>query len=252
MSKDLKRIAEAILWEEFPSDSLTLDETVEVANIAAAIISTRTSVMERKAEGNAFILWLGGVHMDIFVYGAQLLIKYYQVNFRFDEKTLARMDVIGDQFYDAVGYSANSYEDIDKFNWPKVYLDDSTFEDRLDTLAEEYASDLSPADLLLSGMRKPKDLDFNQRMQLAQDCIASLEKLYVKYGKSTILFEEQLDRFLGWLSEIEPEIALYAIRWIVSGKRLQFNVNNVKNFKLFMHNEYEQLLLNHTLPNNPK
>jgi len=232
MSKDLARIAEAVLEEEFPSDSLTLDETVEVVNIAACMIQSHTSVMARKAAGNAFILWLGGVNPDIFVYGAQLLIKRHGVNFRFDEKSHARMERIEDKFLEVQGYDADNFHDIVHYAWPQEWADDSTFEERLDELAEDFASDESPADMLLTGMHVPEDLDYNQRFQLVDDCVKSLSDYYSSNGEN-ILFRERLDRFFGWMLTIEIELASYGLRCLLAREQVQFDMDKVPNWDEF-------------------
>jgi len=235
MSKDLARIAEAVLEEEFPSDSLTLDETVEVVNIAACMIQSHTSVMARKAAGNAFILWLGGVNPDIFVYGAQLLIKRHGVNFRFDEKSHARMERIEDKFLEVQGYDADNFRDIVHYAWPQEWANESTFDERLDELADEYASEESPADMLLTGMHFPTDLDFDQRLQLAQDCVEALNALYLKFGpgKRNIILSENLDRFLGWCLSIEPDIVIFTVSKLMKVHKVMFDPKAMKNWEEF-------------------
>ena len=230
MFKDLSRITDAILEGEYPS-GLTLDEQVTVINEAAYVISlTRAESAARREEGRCFVIWIAGLHPDLFLYGAQYLMLFKGITFPFDDKTKVRMEVISDRFNQTTPYEAKNYNEVEHHAWPKEFLDESTFEDRLAALAEEYESEESPADMLLSGMGTPEDLDFNQRMQLAQDCVDGLGEMFRKYGKSNVLFEERVDRFFGWLLTVEPDILVYSVRALMAIQRVNFNPSNIKNW----------------------
>lgn len=231
MFMDLSRITDAILEGDFPEDTLTLDEQVKVINEAAYVISmTAAQSAARREEGRCYVLWIAGLHPDLFLYGAQYLLKFKGLTFPFDDKTRVRLDSIEKRFNKTRPYEAKNYALVEHHAWPKEFLDESTFEDRLAALAEEYESEESPADMLLSGMGTPEDLDFNQRMQLAQDCVESLGEMYRKYGKSNVLIDERVDRFMGWLLTVEPDILIYSMRMMAAVQRVIFDPKDMKNW----------------------
>lgn len=243
MFKDLSRITDAILEGNFPEEALTLDEQVTVINEAAYVVGlTLPQSAARREEGRCFILWIAGLHPDLFLYGAQYLLKFKGVTFPFDDKTRVRLAAIEERFNKTQPYEAKNYSLVEHHAWPKEFLDESTFEERLDVLAEEYESDESPADMLLSGMAVPEDLDFNQRMQLAGDCVDSLAQMYHKYGKSNILLEERVDRFLGWLLTIEPEIAIFSLRDLLAVRKITFDPTGMENWRPYQ-GQYEKTIL---------
>ena len=234
MFKDLSRITDAILEGEYPS-GLTLDEQVTVINEAAYVISlTRAESAARREEGRCFVIWIAGLHPDLFLYGAQYLMTFKGITFPFDDKTKVRMEVIADRFNQTTPYEAKNYNEVEHHAWPKEFLDESSFEDRLEALAEEYESEESPADLLLSGMSVPDDLDFNQRMQLTQDAVVQMAETFKKYGsKSNIITDQQLDRFLGWVMGVEEELCVWSARSLFAIYRIQANPANMNNWEEF-------------------
>lgn len=234
MLQDMSRVVDGILRGEFPEKLVVLDEQVKVVNEAAHLVAkNRPGGDSQRDEANALILWLAGLNPDIFVYGAQLMIKHHGVHFSYDEKTIARMDTIEDKFLRSTPYRATTYSEIEHFAWPQKFLDDSTFEERLANLADEFEPEESPVDMLLSGMAVPEDLDFTQRFALAVACVDDLRTTFNRYGKPTIVTDERFNRFLNWLLTIEDDIALYAVRLLMGGGQFTFKAGSAEGYREF-------------------
>lgn len=234
MFHDLKGVVDNILRGEFPEGRIEINDQILVVNEAAHLVAkNRPGGDSQREEANSLILWLAGLHPDIFVYGAQLMIKHHGVHFTYDEKTAVRMDTIEDKFFRATPYKVSTYNEIEHFAWPQRFLDDSTFEERLANLAEEYEPEESPADMLLSGMAIPDDLDFTQRFALAVACVDDLRNTFNRYGKPTIVTDERFNRFLNWLLTIEDDIALYAVRLLMGGGQFTFKAGSAEGYREF-------------------
>lgn len=235
MFHDLKGVVDNILRGEFPEGRIEINDQILVVNEAAHLVAkNRPGGDSQRDEANSLILWLAGLHPDIFVYGAQLMIKHHGVHFTYDEKTAVRMDTIEDKFFRATPYKVSTYNEIEHFAWPQRFLDDSTFEERLANLAEEYEPEESPADMLLSGMAVPDDLDYDQRFQLAKDCIADIDAMHKRYGKTNILINERLDRFLGWLLTTDPELMIMAVRSLLISTKIELNPKALTNMQAIL------------------
>jgi len=226
---------ESILKGDFPDDNLEPDQQVSLINVIAAELSRLDPYGQGEQimdEVNNFALWLGGQPKDLQVYAWQLIRRVKGIDVLANDKTAVRLRPLEDKIFQGEPYEADTYQDITHFAWPKQFLDGSTFEERLEVLAEDFESDESPADLLLSGVSVPEDLDFNQRFQLAQDCIQDIVSQYQRYGKATIITDERIDRFFGWLLTIEDDIALFSIRSLLSISRgkVTCNLKNLKNW----------------------
>ena len=233
MKHDFEEMAELLLeGNEFPPSDLNLDDQVTLVNEAVRQTKMLANDLDGINEaGNNLVTWLGGINKDVAVYGFQLMLRVKNVEFKFSDKSNERFKAIEEKYdFRDTGYEALNFNDLDHFAWPKVFSDDSTFEERLDALAEDYVPDDSPADMLLSGMKVPEGLDYNQRFQLAQDAVNDIAAMYAKYGKSNVLIEERFDRFLGWLLTIEDEILIFSIRNLMGNHRVVINPNNVKNW----------------------
>lgn len=222
-----------ILRGKFPKQHPSLDEQVRIANRAGDILLERNGAHDPEAvcdDIDNFALWLGGINPDVQVYAWQLIRRHHQIEIMANDKTHVRLEPLEEKIFLGEPYVAQTFNDIEHFAWPKQWLGESTFEERLATLAEEYERPESPSDMLLSGMGVPDDLDYDQRFQLAQDCIEDITAAYKKYGKANVLINERTDRFLGWLLTIEPELMIAAMRSLLIRSEITLDAKAMPNY----------------------
>lgn len=230
---DHETMVDSIFRGEFALGPLTLDQMVDICNVAVNKLTTEPeSEILTGEEIENFSLWLGGINKDIQVYAWQLIRRVKEFGIVATDKMDIRICPLEDFIFSGEPYEASDFRSIRHFAWPKIFADGSTFEERFQELAKEYSSAPSPADMLLSGTEYPEDLDFNQRFQLANDCVDELVHLYDKYGKSNILLESKIERFFGWLLTIEDDIALFSILNLIGKSRgkVQFDSKNAKRW----------------------
>jgi hypothetical protein len=240
-----------ILKGEFPKKLFSLDQQVKIVNAAG------DKLAERMAEGksideraNNLFLWLGSLNKDVQLYACQYLFNVKKIEFDADEKTEARLAFMEPHFeYGGEGYSADTFQSIDHRPWPVEYLDGTTFEERLESLAEEQGIEQTPVDLLLTGMPLP-EMDTIQRFQLAQEAVANIVVLYEKYGKDNVLYLERLNRLFNWLMSIEDEIALYTFRWLLAGKRITFATSKIECWDEYAE-RFQDIFYQADFPENP-
>lgn len=215
---------------------MTLDDEVNLINKCGRRIFNLHCEDEDISDAcNNLILWTGGLHKDLLLYSTQLLLCFHKLSWDWDDKCEARIKTVDDFLeYNGDGYIADLYQDVDKQKWPIVHLDGTTFEDRLEELAEEVAPEKVYSDMLLTGTIDTVTLDFDQKMKLVVDCCYSLNETYIKYGEKSILLNERMNRFIGWLMEIEPEFAVCGMKVILAIHRIKFDYSQTPNWGPFI------------------
>lgn len=208
----------SILNGKWPTTPIELDQQVEIVNAVADRIAEAAGNgddINQKVEN--FAVWLGGAHNDIQVYAWQRLFGQITID-EMTEKTLVRYEQVQDKMLHSKWYVASSYSTIDHFPWPKVYLDGSTFEERLEEAAAELREDmdLTPPDMILSGQTQPIPATLDEAYATVTACLHNLNEIYSKYGKQTVIYDEQVENFLKWLIMQQVEIAVLGVRTLVS------------------------------------
>lgn len=205
--------AKNILKGKFPEKALSLNKQIQLINKIGSIIlddfSTGEDYSKIDRKVNNLALWLGGLHPDLQVYAFQLLLNYHQIEFDADDKTEARMARIEERIGigTKLGYKEETYEDITHYPWPIEYLDGTTFEDRLEALAEEVRSeqalDTVTVDMILTGVHRAAVDDIAQAYALVVACVDHIGQL------SAARQAEQIQRFTGWLEFQIPDIKIF-------------------------------------------
>lgn len=214
---DYKGIAQSLLENgEMPSRDLTKDDQVMVCNSAVLILRDEKAEDDDTQEADDhFVVWLGGLDRDIMVYGLQLATKKYELELLLSDKSQVRVDAVADQLAQARPMLTNSYKTIWHFPWPTVFLDGSTFEDRLERLADEIdeveIQDQVTADMILSGVSKPYDLEADQLFKLINDCSEVLSELSQR-DQYSIVYAEKLERYLQWIIDLPTEFSILGFR----------------------------------------
>lgn len=234
-----------ILKGKFPRKPLTLDQQVETVNNASGhILEAFTSGDQEKVDRqvNNYALWLGGLHPDIQVYAFQILLKGYKICFDADDKTEARMARLEERIEASTGYVQYTYDKINHYPWPVEFLDGTTFEDRLESLAEEVKPEnIGTADMILNGIEMPS-LEDSQVFGLLHEISDALKALYDKGQSQRMIFQEKVDNALGWVLTQPPEYGVYFGRLLLSKERVVIGVEGTKNVEPFI-SQYEALII---------
>lgn len=197
---NIQQLAKDIIQGSWPNVPLTNDQKISIINyFPNLLIFTRGEPNTLSGEQvTNLALWLGGLHRDIQVYAWQLIRRLGGIEIYADDKTSVRLWPIEEQIFQGEPYFANSYEDIVKFNWPREWLDGSTFEDRLDDLVDEFCwvelHDTVTPDVVLTGIHQEPIDDIATCYALISGCIEEINK-FTDFRR-----QEKIDRFLNWLT----------------------------------------------------
>lgn len=206
-----------ILKGKFPEKALTLDQQVETVNkannhIHEAFLADDQEKVDRQV--NNYALWLGGLHPDIQVYAFQVLLKGYKIGFDADDKTEARMARLEERIEASTGYIQYTYDTINHYPWPVEFLDGTTFEDRLEGLAnevrEEQDLETVTVDMILQGTAPREQVTIDVAYALCNACAYNLREQADK--AADFMFYDRFNRYMGWLLCQQPEIAIMAMR----------------------------------------
>lgn len=115
-----------------------------------------------------FIMWLGGQHHDLAVYGIQLLFKYHNLDIEVSPKAQLRLNFWKSKLDITEPYRVDDYEDIIHYSWPQEYMTD--FEERLYGLEVE---ETSTVDMILIGVGE----DEFPSSSLIDDCVDQIINL---------------------------------------------------------------------------
>lgn len=202
-----------ILKGKFPNKTLSLDDQIAIVNkIGKKLFNNfAEGISDDKidAKCNNFALWLGGLHPDIQVYAFQLLLNYYQIDFFADDKTEARMARLEDRIKsgECEGFLEVTYQDINHYAWTVEFLDGTTFEDRLELLADEVrekqALDIVTVDMVLTGIHQSRIEDISQCYAVVVDCVEHIKQPFA------VRRHEQIQRFNDWLEYQIPDIKVF-------------------------------------------
>ena len=229
-----------ILKGNFPEENLTLDQQVKIVNKATDKLAEADEIDD---SANNLFLWLGGLDRDIQLYACQRLFNYKGVSFNADDKTEARLSFM-EPFFEYIGeggYTADTYQAIDHRPWPIEHLDGSTFEDRLADLADEMTPELQDQitpDMVLTGVVKPVDIEADQLFVLIGACLKDLSE-----RDKDIVYDERLENFILWVTELQPEFAIMAMKTALSIYELPLVPKKSPAFKAFVGIYKETILI---------
>lgn len=230
--------AKKILKGKFPEKTLTLDEQVLLINkIGDRLFEDFTTGLDEAkidAKVNNFALWLGGLHPDLQVYAFQLLLNFHQIEFDADEKTEARMARLEERISIGTkpGLKEYSYDRIHHYPWPVEFLDGTTFEDRLEALAEELeepVEDRVTVDMILSGTAPQRQLEIPEAYALTVASCHALKDTQESFGLKPI-FYERFDNFAGWLQGQGAEITVMGLRMAIQAHKLPGDTAQMPQF----------------------
>lgn len=210
---DISKMALGIVQGQWPEGVLSNDQQISIINFLPNVILTtreEDNVISGEQVTN-IALWLGGLHRDIQVYAWQLIRRVCGVEVHADDKASVRLFPIEEKIFQGDPYTAASYDDIVKFNWPREWLDGSTFEDRLDVLVDEFCyveiHEMVTPDMILTGIHQQPIDDIATCYALITGCIEEI-------GNLTIRRQEKIDRFLNWLSLQSPEMQVFGRKMV--------------------------------------
>jgi hypothetical protein len=222
---DISSTVDQIFEGKWPEGSIEPQVQLEIINEAADKITIASRNGEEYSNwANNFALWLGGIHPNFQVYAWQLIRRRYDVEILADDKTTVRLAPLEEKVFQGKSYKALNYKNITKYHWPKVFLDGSTQEERLEALLEEIDTDLDSeqltGDLVLSGQARGPAETFEENVRVVGEAATALKALIEKYGKPNILFWEQMNRLITWTMTLQPELAILAMRSVIMTHRL--------------------------------
>ena len=106
-----------------------------------------------------------------------------------------------------LGYKEETFELIAHYPWPIEFLDGTTFEERLDALAnevrEEQALDIVTVDMVLTGVHRARIEDISQCYAVVVGCVEHIKQT------SDIRRQEQIQRFNDWLEHQLPDMKTF-------------------------------------------
>lgn len=215
-------IVEQICMEKWDSAPVAPQEQLEVINAAADKFIADGGVEDAEEvmdDINSFALWIGGLDLNLQVYAWQLIRRHSKIAIYADSKTHERMSRLEEKVFLHTPYRVINVDNVAKFNWPKVFLDGSTFEERMEAVLEDIDTDLDSeeltGDIVLSGRATGPAEHFEENARVLNEAYTELKRFLEKYDKPNILYHEKVNNLLTWLMSCQIEVAIMALRSIL-------------------------------------
>jgi hypothetical protein len=236
---DYQAIAGELLDHRRIPEDLTEDQQVLLINEAAQQASDRTQQGEdMDDEVENLVIWLGGLRKDLLLYGLQQIHVYHKVNYTASDEVLQRVNAVADQLNRiTTGYIASTASTVDRHNWPREFLDGSTFADRLMDLepgdfAEEAGlqsqlAQLPTADQIIMGTNGeytgPMDVSIQYALVTAL-CYEISDNYQKLGGKANTVTDEQLIRTFTWgRRHLDIETNYLLFKGVLAWHRIMFS-----------------------------
>jgi hypothetical protein len=243
---------DAIFDGQYPSEPMTMDEQVQLVNETVDALHARMIQGEdMDDEASNFVVWLGGLHKDIMLYGLQRIHNLVPNELVFDEKAMVRIKTMEDQIERSNGYIAGDFKTIDHHPWPMLFLDETTYEDRLHDLwwdqLKEMADGWVTPDMILTGVAPAEEVDIAQAFAMVTCVGDQLNKIKENYRQpETSLayqqFHERANNYFGWVLHQSPEIAVMAMKNLMAVYRVNLQLELVPNYQTLVE-LYRDLIL---------